>query len=120
MLRVEASRGGEDGSVAVVLSAEPRPAVPALPDWWPLTVQERATVTLAVQGLRNRQIGARLGVTENTVQTHLTHAYDKLMVTGRGGLLARFFRDAMWPDFPRPEPARDDHPSWFEVFDAAD
>jgi DNA-binding CsgD family transcriptional regulator len=103
-LRVEAASGGPDGSIAIVLSAEPEPALPAVPEWWPLTAQERATVTLAIQGLRNRQIAGRLVVTENTVQTHLARAYDKLGVSGRGQLLSRLFHDACLPGFMLPDP----------------
>ncbi len=116
-VRIEASRGGDDGSVAIVLSAEPQPALPVAPAWWPLTTQERATVNLAVQGRRNREIAARLAVTENTVQTHLAHAYDKLGVRGRGQLLARLFRDAYLPNFPLPAPAGDEHPFWINIAD---
>jgi DNA-binding NarL/FixJ family response regulator len=32
----------------------------------------------------NAEIGARLGITENTVKKHLTHAYEKLGVQDYG------------------------------------
>ena len=116
-LRVEAASGDPDGSIAIVLSAEPEPAPPAVPEWWPLTAQERAAVTLAVQGLRNRQIAGRLVVTENTVQTHLARAYDKLAVSGRGQLLSRLFHDAYLPGFMPSVPMESGHPVWAEAAD---
>ena len=38
-------------------------------------------------GLRNRDIGERLSISENTVKVHLHNIYDKLGVEGRMELL---------------------------------
>jgi two-component system nitrate/nitrite response regulator NarP len=35
------------------------------------------------QGLRNRMIAERMGITEGTVKVHLHNAYEKLGVTNR-------------------------------------
>jgi DNA-binding NarL/FixJ family response regulator len=45
-------------------------------------------VTLASQGLTNREIGERLYVSRRTVETHLSHAFVKLHVTSRIELAA--------------------------------
>ena len=49
----------------------------------PLTTREREVLSVAAEGLTAREIGARLGVAERTVTTHLAHIYGKLGVGGR-------------------------------------
>jgi DNA-binding NarL/FixJ family response regulator len=56
-----------------------------------LTPSERRVVELASAGATNRGIAQQLFVSEKTVETHLSHAYDKLGVRERrrlGELLA--------------------------------
>ncbi len=48
-----------------------------------LTEREREVAALIAEGLHNRAIAARLGITENTVRHHLTSIYGKLGVTDR-------------------------------------
>jgi len=50
-------------------------------------------LALLVRGLKNRQIAASLVLSENTVESHLAHAYEKLGVHNRGELLARLFQE---------------------------
>jgi DNA-binding CsgD family transcriptional regulator len=47
--------------------------------------REREILALAVTGLTNRQIAARLHVTQSTVKTHLSWAFGRLGVHSRGG-----------------------------------
>lgn len=96
LVRVEASVAGTEGA-AIVLTAVRPPAPPDVPSAWPLTSGEREVVGLLLHGLSNAQIAARLHRSENTVQTHLRHAYAKLGVSSRTRLLARLFREAYWP-----------------------
>jgi DNA-binding CsgD family transcriptional regulator len=97
-VRLEAAPAGSDGSVAFVLTRQRRPSRVELPHDWPLTRQEREVAILILLGLTNREIAERLFVTENTVQTHIRHIYEKLDVSRRTQLSARFFRDAYLPD----------------------
>lgn len=53
-----------------------------------LTPSERRIVELAAAGLTNREVAESLFLTMKTVEWHLTRAYTKLGVTGRGGLAA--------------------------------
>ena len=69
---------------------------PPVPPGWPLTPAERQVVALLVHGLSNRQIAERLVVSENSILSHLRHAYEKLGVGSRSELLARFFRETYW------------------------
>lgn len=48
-----------------------------------LTPREREVLTLAVEGLSARQIGDRLGMSERTAETHMSHVYRKLGVRNR-------------------------------------
>ena len=64
---------------------------------WGLTPQESRVAGLVLRGLTNRQIGAALSISENTVQTHLGHIYAKLDISSRSQLAARYFRDCFGP-----------------------
>jgi DNA-binding NarL/FixJ family response regulator len=57
-----------------------RSAAPALPD---LTPREREVLGLVRQGLANKQIARRLGISERTVKAHLTSAFARIGVTDR-------------------------------------
>ena len=48
-----------------------------------LTEREHEVVALIAEGLQNRAIAQRLGITENTVRHHLTAVYGKLGVADR-------------------------------------
>jgi DNA-binding NarL/FixJ family response regulator len=48
-----------------------------------LTPREREVVTLVSEGLKNRDIGARLFISETTVTHHLTSVYSKLDLSDR-------------------------------------
>ncbi|MFI5892623.1 LuxR C-terminal-related transcriptional regulator [Actinoplanes sp. NPDC051513] len=54
--------------------------------WESLTPAELSVVELAVQGLNNVEIAARLFVGRGTVKTHLAHVYAKLQVANRTDL----------------------------------
>jgi DNA-binding CsgD family transcriptional regulator len=71
--------------------ARPRRSALSGPD--ALTPAEHRVATLAAQGLGNRAIAERLYVTRRTVETHLTHAFQKLDITTRADLPAALRRD---------------------------
>lgn len=52
-----------------------------------LTPRELEIVRMIAQGLRNREIGQRLQISEGTVKIHLHNTYEKLGVDGRLELL---------------------------------
>jgi len=70
---IRANRGANAGAESLAdLPAEP-----------PLTNRERQVLGLLADGLGNKQIAARLGISANTVKTHLELLFDKLGVSSR-------------------------------------
>jgi two-component system NarL family response regulator len=53
-----------------------------------LTSREIEVLKLAAQGLRNREIGAKLFISENTVRNHMINLMDKLDTTHRTEAIA--------------------------------
>jgi DNA-binding CsgD family transcriptional regulator len=96
-VRVEGSLAGSDGSIAIILSPQLKPRIPDPPLDWPLTRQEREVAGRIMLGFSNREIAANLFISENTVQTHVRHIFDKLDISRRSQLSARFFREVYLP-----------------------
>lgn len=65
-----------------ILSARPARQLPEL------SVREREVVELVVEGLKNKDIAERMGISEKTVKTHLTHVYQRLGVSTRPEMIA--------------------------------
>ena len=53
-----------------------------------LTTREREILALLADGLGNKQIAARLGISTNTVKTHLELLFDKIGVSSRAEAVA--------------------------------
>jgi DNA-binding NarL/FixJ family response regulator len=60
-----------------------------------LTMQEMRVLALLPRGLSNRQIGAELGLSEQTVKSHLQHAMAKLRVHDRTEAAAIAIREGL-------------------------
>jgi DNA-binding NarL/FixJ family response regulator len=58
-----------------------------------LTSRELQVVELVEQGLKNRDIGAQLGIRPGTVKIHLKHIFEKTGIRGRYGLALSGLRD---------------------------
>ena len=69
-----------DGAAAAAAAEEPRV---------PLAPRERELVALVREGLRNREIADRLGVTEGTVKVYLHSVFEKTGVVNRTELAIR-------------------------------
>ena len=59
-----------------------------------LTRREVEVAMLVGEGLRNREIATRLGLSEGTVKLHLNHVFTKLGIESRAQLLLRMNRRA--------------------------
>jgi two-component system, NarL family, response regulator YdfI len=71
------ARDGAISMRAANAGVEDAPAEPLL------TNRERQVLGLLADGLGNKQIAARLGISTNTVKTHLELLFDKLGVSSR-------------------------------------
>jgi DNA-binding NarL/FixJ family response regulator len=58
-------------------------------DWSTLTQRQREIVRWAARGMSNKQIARQLGISPETVKTHLHHVFERHGVHGRMALLAR-------------------------------
>ncbi|MGY1679224.1 ATP-binding protein [Geodermatophilus sp. SYSU D01176] len=64
----------------------------------PLTAREREVAALVAEGLTNRQIAARLHLSERTAQNHVQHILTKLDLANRSQLAVRTVRGTMRGD----------------------
>ena len=69
----------------------PTPASP------PLTGREREVLALIAEGLANKEIAARLHISENTVKTHVRHILEKLGLRSRAEAAAYAVREGLIP-----------------------
>jgi DNA-binding CsgD family transcriptional regulator len=76
-------------------AAPDRSPVPASPPSSTLSRRERQVVCLIVEGMTNRQIGARLGVKGVTINTFVTRIFGKLGVENRAAAAASAVRNAL-------------------------
>jgi DNA-binding CsgD family transcriptional regulator len=60
-----------------------------------LSEREAEVLAMVVQGLTNRQIGARLGISEKTVTNHLTHIFTKADLDNRAAAVAFALRHGL-------------------------
>ena len=72
-----------------------RPRRPAVSGVDSLSPQERRVAAMATRGLSNREIAEALFLTRRTVEMHLTGAYRKLGVSGRGDLPSASGQDGL-------------------------
>jgi len=94
--RIEASRAGSNGTVAIVITPAGLADPIELPIDWPLTTREREIAIRLVQGENAAEIASGLFVSAATVNWHLSNIYEKIGNDGRSGLLARFFKDVVF------------------------
>jgi DNA-binding NarL/FixJ family response regulator len=57
-----------------------------------LTAREEVVLDFLAQGLAYKQIGDKLGISINTIRTHLRHIYEKLHVQSRTEAVAKYLR----------------------------
>ena len=58
----------------------------------PLSVREQEVLDCLARGLPYKQIGGDLGLSINTIRTHLRHIYEKLHVQSRTEAVAKYIR----------------------------
>ncbi len=99
---IEAVERGEaaisPATAARIITELARPAAPTAPDPDRLTEREVEVLRLVTAGLRNKEIAARLGISENTAKFHLRNILDKLHAESRAEVAARAVREGLVPD----------------------
>jgi DNA-binding NarL/FixJ family response regulator len=63
-----------------------------------LSPREREVVQLVVEGASNDEIGARLGISSRTVESHLRRLFERVEVASRTELAARALREGWLED----------------------
>jgi DNA-binding NarL/FixJ family response regulator len=86
-------------------AAGARPRRAALAGVDALTPAEHRVATLAAHGYNNREVAEQLYITRRTVETHLTHAFQKLDINGRSELPALLDTITSPEPVPPPTPA---------------
>jgi NarL family two-component system response regulator LiaR len=87
---VEAIRAAYAGRATLApeaVNALIQPAVPESTLGHDLTPRERDVLALLVEGLTNKEIASRLGVSRSTVKVHVSNILSKLDVSSRGGAI---------------------------------
>ncbi len=82
-------------TAARIIAELARPAASPAPDR--LTERETAVLRLVVGGLRNKEIAARLEISENTVKFHLRNILEKLHAESRTEVATRAVREGLVP-----------------------
>ena len=62
-----------------------------------LTSREAEVLELIAQGVANKQIARRLGISDKTVRNHLSHIYQKLRITDRSQAVLYAIREGLVP-----------------------
>ena len=93
-LLLEAIHEGTDTAVPAPLAEAPlHGGMDHQGDWSSLTERQREIVHWAARGMSNKQIARQLGISPETVKTHLHHVFEREGVHGRMALLAAHLGD---------------------------
>lgn len=65
-----------------------------------LSPRQRQIVALIAEGLSNKEIAARLSMSERTVDSHLQRLYLRYDIRTRAALVARWLRHELGPTNP--------------------
>jgi DNA-binding CsgD family transcriptional regulator len=95
--QAEPGSGGFGETIIVIEPVGPRELAWLQTAAYGLTAREREVVELVVRGASTRQIAERLFITEDTVQDHLSHVFDKVGVRGRRALVKQLYLDSVYP-----------------------
>jgi DNA-binding CsgD family transcriptional regulator len=87
---------------AIPITAPLLPKLDPLLDGYPLSGREREVIALAVLGLENKEIAARIGCTRATIDCYWLRIRRKTGTRSRQALLARLLLESLHEDGARP------------------
>lgn len=87
-----ATRAAEEARDVLAAASTPDRAAASRPSEGLLTPRQREVLRLVAQGLSNRQIGAKLSVSEFTIRRHVANSFERLDVSSRAAAVARALR----------------------------
>jgi DNA-binding CsgD family transcriptional regulator len=88
---------GTDAVAVIIDEPSPSELAPVLMLAYGLTSREQTVTGLVCRGLSTREIGARLHISENTVQDHLKAIFEKTGVHSRRELVAAILQEQYLP-----------------------
>jgi DNA-binding NarL/FixJ family response regulator len=106
-LEDETARGSADPTDAPQIVAQLHALVARRLEAAPLTPQQENILELAAQGLTNREVGARLYISESTVRFHLQKLKAKFDARSKTDLIARAIRSGAISPAPEGTSSRD-------------
>jgi DNA-binding CsgD family transcriptional regulator len=82
-LHLQGVRNEEEQLIGIIITAQEDPALMEFRDRYRITERQLEIIFLAVSGLTNHEMAARLNLAERTVENHLCNIYNKLGVNNK-------------------------------------
>jgi len=94
---IAAARASSTVADGIIVAADARAAGDAIdqPPQEPLTARERQVIELLAEGMANKAIAARLGISDQTVKFHVASVVAKLGVANRTEAVRVAFRQGL-------------------------
>jgi DNA-binding CsgD family transcriptional regulator len=95
--RSESPDGEQNETIVMIAPSRPQELAWLRASAYGLSGREREVVNLVALGASTREMSQLLFITENTIQEHLSNAFDKVGVRGRRALIRKLFFDNLVP-----------------------
>jgi DNA-binding NarL/FixJ family response regulator len=82
-LHLQSVRNDQGQLIGIIITAQEDPALMEFRDKYRITERQLEIIFLAVSGLTNHEMAARLNLAERTVENHLCNIYNKLGINNK-------------------------------------